>query len=431
MAINSNKTTSVFSSFLQKNVVLFFSLFGPLSTTYLDKGNAIVIFLLFLLSFLIKVTIGKPFFLNYESRLVVFSYFLSSIVGIFSIQLYNSDLPSEYFQGVLLGRFATISGALLILLLCSDWISSATEKQLLLFLKCVFFSCCIFLFFAIWQLLSFRFGIYFPFESRSDMHGVPSFIKKVLPNRITSIAREPNFYAPLLMESLILSRVLLRGVRRKIIMSLLFLITVFTFSGGAYAHLVILLLFSLMMNASLNKIFSLKGVFFITSISLFFLGTIFYLASSDNIILDFIAAKANTESTGASSRSQIMSIIFDEWKGSNFLTLFFGHGMYSLGYLKQLTGHYSDFDFRISNNLYLDFLWECGILGLLFFIIPISLLFVILWNKRNRDIYSQSSLLFLASLLITCLYRSEYVTTHFVWSMIIMLTLSCLSRKKS
>ncbi len=71
-------------------------------------------------------------------------------------------------------------------------------------IKIALFSSVLFIFFAFVQYAFFYLKIPFFFDSRSDMHGVPKAIKLLIPNRLTSLAREPNFYSPLLIEYLLI-----------------------------------------------------------------------------------------------------------------------------------------------------------------------------------------------------------------------------------
>ncbi|WP_323903692.1 hypothetical protein [Aeromonas hydrophila] len=281
----------------------------------------------------------------------------------------------------------------------------------------------VFLFFAYVQQLFFYLHIPFFVESRSDMHGVPQILRSIIPNRITSIAREPNFYAPILIETIILARLIYSGFWQYIFIFSTLVILVLTFSGGAYVHLILLLFFFIVQRMS----FTGKGLISLIKILMVFLVFCFvaYIIFENEvaILLDFIEAKTSTESSGTSFRSQVMSAIFSEWSSSSLKSLIFGHGIGTLAFFNEISEGGVYLDFAITNNFYLDYLWDTGIVGIILFVVFWGYGVAFFFNRRKTSIFFESGLLLFFSLLVTGLYRSEYVTTHFSWVLALVIVI--------
>lgn len=255
------------------------------------------------------------------------------------------------------------------------------------------------------------------------MHGVPQVLRSIIPNRITSIAREPNFYAPILIESIILARLIFSGFWKYVFIFSTLVILVLTFSGGAYAHLILLLFFFIVQRMSFTGK-GLMSLLKIITVCLVF-GLVAYMLFENEvaILLDFIEAKTSTESSGASFRSQVMAAIFNEWSSSGLKSLIFGHGIGTLAFFSEISGDGVYLDFAITNNFYLDYLWDTGIVGIILFVVLWGYGISFFFNRRKKSISFESGLLLFVSLLITGLYRSEYVTTHFSWVLALVIVI--------
>lgn len=141
------------------------------------------------------------------------------------------------------------------------------------------------------------------------------------------------------------------------------------------------------------------------------------------ILLDFIEAKTSTESSGASFRSQVMTAIFSEWSSSGLKSLIFGYGIGTLAFFNEISGGNKNLDFSIANNFYLDYLWDTGVVGIILFVLLWGYGISFFFNSRKKSISFESGLLLYVSLLITGLYRSEYVTTHFSWVLALVIVI--------
>lgn len=418
--------------FLSIFMFLFF-IMGPLSTT---QWNKIVVVIFFSLAF---ITILFCTLLSNKNRfwsLAFFSslfYLCAFIVSLFAILLTREHLTSDFIDSVIVGRLFTFVTVLMMVYLLNVWLVASDEKQLKKALKIAFFVLFIFISLGIWQFIGNLIGIPFFIETRDWMHGVPSAIRSLVPKRLTSISEEPNFLSPLLIEYLILIGLVV--VRRSIKYTLYALglfVALFSFSGGVYINLLLLIfvygvlsLFRSLMNGVLNS----KDIVFILSIFIFFVLIIFI----GDILLEFLYYKVQGEAAGQSSRSQFLSSLIQLITDSNFSQLMFGHGMGTMGVLTSFGLPKEEFIFRITNNFYLDMLWEGGFIGLGFIILFFtSLLFFGLKGYMDNR-YIEAGLLLTIHMIITSLYRSEYLSAHFVWVFTIVLVcyrLGCIKNQR-
>jgi hypothetical protein len=393
---------------------------GPLSTTFIDKLNILLIVGLCVCFFVFTFLKDKKVNISHCTCLLILPYFFVIFLG-YIRAIFNSEiLPPDYFFQLLSGRLFTVMVCFFFMLSFAIWVESVPQEKRETSLKFGLYTTIMFLLFAIWQYISFKTSIPFLVESRTKMHGVGGVLKALIPERITSIAREPNFYSPILIESMILARLLLKPKQFSIFLMITLIILLLTFSGGVYVHFCLFAMFFIFQRKGIPLKTKAYVVMFILlcSLSLFY-----FFKDLIFILFDFVVAKAETESTGGSSRMKVFLYIFEGWWNSDTLDFLFGHGIASLGYASELTNTASVLDFTITNNFYLDFLWEAGLVGLVIIMLPWLLFFYILWRRRIQNIYFESATLLMFSFYITCLYRSEYVTTHFAWviSLIIVL----------
>lgn len=400
--------------------LLFLS--GPLSITGLNKFYLIILFLFCLFSWILKVAVDASVRIEPYQKLVIASYFLIFTIGLIAIIPSYKEAQGEYVSSVLPGRLFTLASVFIVFLAATDLINRASEKQLKILLFFGWLIGALFLVGALWQASSPITGIPFPVDTRDWMHGVPDVIKSAVPIRLTSFAEEPNFYAPLLIEFILISYFLMRSsILKKIVLITSLVVLVLTFSGGAYGNVFILAAISILITllrvmytakiSKLNLILLILVV--ILSIVLFF---IFF----NNIVFEFIIAKFDHESSGASSRSEFLASLVELWLKSNFLQMLIGHGIATMSILPEFGLSQNDFLFRITNNFFLDILWESGVLGVLSALTVFTTLIFkgIVANKHNK--FNMLAFWLSFHVLITSLYRSEYLSPHFIWVLAII-----------
>lgn len=409
--------------FLINLPIFILALLGPFSTTFFDKINLLFCFLISTSYILISLLKLKAIKISQFSLSIVLPLVLVTFLGYISSIYQLGHLSGSYIEQILFGRLFTVLSTILFLLSIAIWSARASTSECYAFLFVASVSTFVFLFFAYVQQLFFYLHIPFFVESRSDMHGVPQILRSIIPNRITSITREPNFYAPILIETIILARLIYSGFWQYIFIFSTLVILVLTFSGGAYVHLILLLFFFIVQRMS----FTGKGLISLIKILMVFLVFCFvaYIIFENEvaILLDFIEAKTSTESSGTSFRSQVMSAIFSEWSSSSLKSLIFGHGIGTLAFFNEISEGGVYLDFAITNNFYLDYLWDTGIVGIILFVVFWGYGVAFFFNRRKTSIFFESGLLLFFSLLVTGLYRSEYVTTHFSWVLALVIVI--------
>lgn len=404
-------------------IVYLIAILAPFSVTFLAKINVIIILILSSLLFYLNLISRKKIkFMKLEVNFL-FSYISFLLISLFSLfysitLITSPELPTNIFT-----RFITISTCILTIIIVSNWIAYQPVEKLILFLKFSLLSTVIFAVLSIYQILSFKYGLPF-IETRSNVWGADQETKEQLGFRITSIAQEPNFYAPILIESILLSYLILP--RKKFILFLMvnMFLVYKTYSTGVYIHLfTIYILFVFFFNTKpIKKIVTLMLILSPCLISLIILMT-------NN---QYFITKLNVELSGESSRTQwYMTIISEIFNSENFFNLVFGHGLNTLSYFNELSIlTSSNLYFSISNNFYIDILWDSGILGFVFFIFGMTLMAKRLLSIKNKNDYGFIALLLFFSFLITSLYRSEYTSTHFIWVVLNILVCYAITIKK-
>lgn len=401
--------------------MFLFLIMGPLSTTQWNKVVVVSIFFLASMVIFLSSLLSKK---NRFWSLALYSslcYVAAFVIALFAILLTREHLTGEYIDSVIIGRLFTFVTVLMMVYLVNIWLASSDVKQLEKALRVAFFVLLVFIFLGILQFIGNLVGVPFFIETRDWMHGVPSAIRSVVPKRLTSIAEEPNFLSPLLIEYLIITGlVIARKDIKYTLYALGLFVVLFSFSGGVYINLLLLIFVYgvLSLFRSLMK-GVLKGHDFVFIFGMF-LCFVFIIFVGD-ILLEFLYYKVQGEAAGQSSRGQFLVSLIQLIANSSFSQLLFGHGMGTMGVLTEFGLPKEDFIFSISNNFYLDMLWEGGFVGLGFIIMFfIQLLYHGLKGYMN-DRYIEAGLFLTVHMVITSLYRSEYLSTHFIWVLSLIL----------
>lgn len=397
--------------------IILFLILGPFSITQWNKVNILIVFVIASITLILVFLMGRKLKFWPVSFYPSLIYIFSFIVSLYSLVLTRESLTGEYVNSVIFGRLFTFVTILLTVLLINLWLAQAEDKDLLKSLKIGFSIGLIFILLGYWQFIGNIMGIPFFIETRDWMHGVPIAIQSIVPRRLTSIAEEPNYLSPLLIEYLILTGLV---IAKKIIKYLAYglglFVVIFSFSGGAYVNLLLVLSFYGFISLYRSFIFGklkAQDLVFLFLIILFFC----VILSIGDILIDFIFAKLQGEAAGQSARSQFLSSLVQLISDSSLSQLLFGHGMATMSVLTDFGLPNEEFLFRITNNFYLDMIWEGGALGLSCIIIFFGYLLLVGFSNYLSNKYYEAGLLLTVHMMITCLYRSEYLSPHFIWVM--------------
>lgn len=387
--------------------IYLFALLAPLSVTLYSKPLVILFATLFFIYTLSTIQQYKKLkTLNIE-KAFLFGYLFFILISSFSLFITIYKLSIPIFDTKLLNRTVTSLLIITIIVATTDWIQYQTNEKIILFIKISLFSTIIFAVFGIYQIFSFEFNLPF-IATRAYVWGATPEITKELSYRITSIALEPSFYTPIIIESIIISYLLFR--RSLFIFFLLVNVYLIykTHSTSAYIHLTALFFLYIIFNNSIEKKYKVI-IFFLLILSIIF------MVSSSSSSMEYFVDKLYIELSGKSSRSHSYNAILSEIINLNPINLLFGNGVNTLSFFNELTKNSYNMPFSVSNNLYIDILWDSGIIGGGIFLLALSYIFIKLVSYR-RNKYGFIALLLFLSFLITSLYRSEYTSTHFAWT---------------
>jgi hypothetical protein len=390
--------------------VTVFSTFG--------RSMTFLFFFFVLLSFFVKH--DDKILLFSEDRYVIYLFYLCffssfAVISFFSIFIYR--MPYIEFYPSIIGRITNIT----IFFVMFVYILNKKNHNIFStndMLNAYLAGCYILLFFGIWQLLSNLFGVPYPdWSTRSSIHSMDKF--KLLPfmtMRITSIAREPAFLMPCLIDAIIL---IFYNSKKYILIFSLLTIIFFSLSLSGYINIIFILMamFSFLQQSRVKIIFGI----ILTSVALYMgyqlhgvFATVFSRLTPDNLLL--------------SSRFQtiILSIKFMFSDISPF-NILFGFGPKGMEYIRRsvfyTSGYFQGNPIETTTHfIFIDFFVEHGIFGIILLIILFSYLLKIgkITYKITKNRLSQVLCL---NLFISSLYTADYASPRFT---IIMIFILCL-----
>lgn len=287
----------------------------------------------------------------------------------------------------------------------------------------------LFIFFGIWQFLSNYFNIpIFEIKSRTYIHSV-SNIASFIKLRITGLANEPSYIAPFLIDSIIICWIL--KYKKIFILSLVCLLL--TYSGGGYINIFILFTIYLFCPKIISKKNQIKILFSIIIILIFLLITkidVFFKVFSP--VLNRFNSQTNLLDLSYNIRTYMVIMpfiwILEEY---NILSTFFGMGVGGYKYLA-LTKYFKNRNIHAtSNNIFSDFVYETGYFGFFSLCLMFFLLFKNLFKnlKNNDNRYNKGNILLLFHLIISSLYRADFMSSRF-WIILIIIKINIFLGKK-
>lgn len=405
------------------NSLLLFSFFSCLSVcneNIPETWNYLIIFSFLLISivrFFVKRKIVNDFFFKILIFCFFLPLFLSIIVSFFNVNLLseNKDYVNYFFKDSL-GRKINILVFFLIFIGINSIIKNNNKYMLKKILKSYVLGVTIFIsIVGLWQVLNKYFNIPIPFElnSRTHIHSagtVASFLKI----RLTGLANEPSYAAPYLIDVIILSY--LFRYKKLFIFNLFILLL--TYSGGGYIDLLFLFMLIFfhkgLARRKIKVSIIILSIFFILSLISSNYSKFFELFSP---VLNRFSSEHDLFSIKYNIRSYMVIMPF-VWifleKG--FFPYFFGMGTGSFKYLSNTKFFYDGRSVHItSNNLFSDFVYECGYIGLVLLIIMFILLFKRLEKnfKKNKNIYNKVNLILFFHLIVSSLYRADFLSSRF------------------
>ncbi len=366
-------------------------------------------------------------------KIIAFGIFVPVFISLISgfINIFFQDYRyTEVFFIMTIGRKINVILFLIIFTFLNSYINTLEKEKLKKLLTFYIMGIMIlFIFFGIWQFFNKYFNIpMINLNTRSHIHSVsniPAFIKI----RITGLANEPSYAAPYLIDSIIICWILKN--KKCCILSIVCLFL--TYSGGGYINiLIIFLVFSFYPNVISKK--NRKNILII----MIFLGGSILLFRFEKIlnffspVLNRFNSKNNLLDISYNIRTYMIVMPFI-WilQEKNFLSALFGMGPGSYKYLSLTKKFIDNRSVHItSNNIFSDFVYETGYIGLFSLVFMfLGLLKMLNKNlKKRKDIYNKSNILLLIHILVSSLYRADFMSSRF-WIILIIIKINILLSK--
>lgn len=379
----------------------------------------ISLFFFFVLS-LFMIGNNNKILLFPEDKNVIYLFYLFffssfAVVGFFSI--FICGMSYIEFYPAIVGRLTNITlfFTLFLFIINGRNHSSFSTNDML---NAYFKGCCILLFFGIWQLLNNLFGVPYPnWTTRDSIHSMnTSTLLPFMAKRITSIAREPAYLIPYLIDAVIL---LCYKSRNYLLILLYLIILFFTLSLSAYVNVFLIGMIMLVVSQR-----SKRKVIICFVVILIGFWMIYQLKDVFIAVFDRLDPQNLFLSTRL--RVIILSIKYMFSDISLFNNLF-GFGPKGMGYIRKFVFYPSGYlqggsIARTTNTVFFDFFVEHGVVGLLMIIMLFFRLYKmgIITYRKTKNRLSQ---LLCLNLFITSFYTADFASPRFT---IIIIFILCL-----
>ncbi len=384
--------------------ILLFFFTAPISvcTIVLPNVELVTLLLSLLMMFFFSKNIIKID--NYSKHILFLFFFpilISTLCACCQVILKNDSYYYEYFQYNLPGRLFHVLSYVLIFIYVHTCLSVDSSIGVTILKTYTWGIVWILGVFGFWQILG-NFGIWCPeVETRDSLY----FAKDLGISRVTSIASEPSYLVPFLLDGILISFFL----RKKIISIFLTVVLLFSLSFGAYMEIAILTLSYFILSTTKQR-----TIFFAT-VGGAILIVILVFPEIINLVVEIVGSRQELqpgfEMQDSARTSMIVYPITALFRG-DILTILFGNGPSSFKYLNA-----SDENaiFVTSNNIYADSLYEGGIMSFLCLI----LLAVYFWKiisslKVNDSLDKLLIKIFLVHIALSSFYRADYASERFI-----------------
>lgn len=272
---------------------------------------------------------------------------------------------------------------------------------------------------GLWQFFSFFWGIPFPeLAVKSNFHGVGEEAKFQFGSRLTSFFAEPSYFVAFVIDFLILSFFLIKKWKflgPVIIIGIFVLIASYSISGMANVVLLMFIATAISLFASnLRRKKDVIRAFLL--ISILMTTVVVAVTVGADVLLPYYERFGNRIFVGNDHRFDTIGRAFRTWLDNGLTVQLFGFG----------PGMFALFKYQAepmegtSNNLYLDFLFENGIVG----VVAVILFFVYFFKKGLSRLqierYSFVGVMLVMHLAISSLYRADFISPRF-WVIIFII----------
>lgn len=278
---------------------------------------------------------------------------------------------------------------------------------------------------GIWQLGYFLLDIPFlDIDTRSYLHSVTG--STMFDFRLTSFADEPSYLGPILIDMLILGFLVFK---RKWLYVPVFVIPamivlMFSFSVSAYLNLVFIVGFLLLVFLFHPKVPKKYLWYLLIAVVVAIVAVL--LLKPDLVAKFFspIIGRLDGLFNPEKSTRMYMYVMPLVWLfDHSWVSALFGYGPGSFDFLAatKITPKGANLSLS-SNNMYIDLLFEHGIIGFGIILVVLVMIFIHLLKRCQKNTFYLIALLEFVHLMVTSLYRADFVTPRF-WMMMLIVFL--------
>lgn len=380
--------------------LVVFSTFMQVLITPLDLALYFVLLPFLAISFFFVLTFKS---LNRGITKYVLFYnspFLVSMLISLPISYLYGDKAMRYEDINIVGRIVNLVIFSYTIIIIATFISVKQVDKRFVF-KYYWLGCFVLLLTGIWQLEAYYLNIIpFPFETRSHVHSGGELAQS-LSFRLTGLAQEPSYFVTYVIDFIFISYFLFKK-KYKIIFVLLGLLILFlTFSPSGYILFVMCMTISFLLY--ILRYPTAKNLIRITILlvlSITLLYTVYcYVPESFEYFLFRLRTVEDSNRYDTIYRALLLV------KESSVFNLLFGFGLKSL----PLASNIINLGAETTNNLFVDLLFEGGIIGVVLLLTFYGCVFRVIWKNKDKTSFLLSNTLIL-SLLISSLFKAEYAS---------------------
>lgn len=354
--------------------------------------------------------------LKYFTLAFSISIFLAILSSFYTIGKIQSTEYLDFISDSMIKRVLYYGSYLMLLYFGYIFIANLKDSNIRRIINMYSISLFLLVIVGIWQLLYFFYNIPFlDIETRSYVHSVEG--NTFFNFRLTSFADEPSYLGPVLIDMVILGFLIFK---RKWLYGFLVAlpalgILLFSFSVSAYLNLFVLVFF-VFVYLIFHPKFPKRYLWYLLGILI--VGLLFILIIKPDFVVAFfspiLGRLGGLFDPQTSSRMYMYLMPFYWLFDHSTFSALFGYGPGAFDFLHASKIMPSNVSVATSsNNMYIDLLFEHGIIGFLLIASALVYLGIVLWKKGRLNVFYFIALLEFVHILFTSLYRADFVTPRF------------------
>ncbi|WP_033542292.1 hypothetical protein [Planococcus sp. CAU13] len=340
---------------------------------------------------------------------------LISFIGIIFSLFFESDTNYlQYVSSDIFGRMVLVFLNVMLLIGLLSISANWTADEIISLIKKYYYGVLFFALIGAWQFLHYSIGIPFlNLETRNQIHSVQGS-EFIIGNRLTSLANEPSYFAPLIIDLIIIAFI----VSKKPIMIIFFglFLIVFSYSGGGYLNTFSVSLITIIglvkyRSFEFKRKYLSASILFLLFISAF---SFIYYQQIMELLYPFIGRLSTMFDIQQHSRLFMVLMPFIWVLEGNFLQGLFGYGPSSFNFLHLTKFLPNGTNVHVtSNNLFTDTVYELGYIGLICYITIFYKLLKVSWGSLKNNKYSLYAWVLTIHLFTSSIYRGDFMQPRF------------------